>query len=280
MRLRSGRALIGVLTLATWGCGSGTPSPRQTPIRVEVVSVRDAIIHYNAQCPTTQRLRAQATIEYRSGEVKKSFDAAIYLETLDRKVRLRGDAYFVTIFDMTFSEGNFAVFVPSRRTLYRGAGDSFHGFALQDLTDALSPLPLPDEVGSVLIEEDPLLIMLTEVSGGEGGGELHPTQKIYLARNDFSLVRRMLYYPTGVVKSDIHYSKPVEFKSGRFPSRVVVRRPWQNIMVTLNVQKLEAPKEFKPDLFTLATPQGTKSVDLKPDVSEDIIFEAGDGNDN
>lgn len=259
------------------GCG-GISTTRRSPLRVKVHSPGEVIGSYNRQCPPPDRLRAQATIEYKSGEVKKSFDGVIYMESGGEKVRLRGDAYFVTIFDMTFVEDHFTVLVPSKNTCYRGEGDSFRGFAMQDLREALAPRPLV-ESQRVVFEEDRRQIVLTEVAAGDSD-PMRPVQRVYLSRSDLSLGRRTLYYPTGVVKSDIYYGKATDFKAGRFPSKITVNRPWQEITVTLNLQKFEIPPVFKPDLFALALPEGTKTVDLESDVSEDILFGTSDGSDN
>lgn len=271
--LRASALVACVLACSACG-GVGPAAPTPEPPKIIVRELATAVSAYNRQCPESDRLRAQTTIEYRSGKTKKSFDATIFLEISGRRLRLRADAYFVTLFDMVFYEEAFSVLVPSRNVLYRGNGESYRGFALQDLSEALRPTRLPvEEPGSVLVEQDRRMVTLTEITTNADGAVI-PEQKVYLDRESLQLVRRNLYYPNGLVKCEILYGAPSDFGAGRFASRVVMNRPWQDISVTLNVEKLESPPAFKPDLFQILPPEGTTTVDVDPRMSEDILFVA------
>ena len=254
------------------GCVATRSAPRSAPVRVVMHGLAESIARYNEQCISSDRLRAYASIEYSSEQTKKkSFNGSIYIDALSQSLRLRADAYFVTLFDLTYSEGRFSALVPSRRTMFRGEGDSFRGFAMQDLRDALLPSPLAADGAGILMEEAQREVVLTEVTKADDGA-WRPAQRVYLSRTDLSLVRRSLFYPTGVIKSDLYYSRPQDFKAGRFASRITVSRAWQEIRVTLNLEKLEIPAAFNDGLFALETPSGTKVVDIEPEMSDDILF--------
>ncbi len=271
------RRLACVLLLVSLsGCTVARKPPKVTPQIVIVHTLSEAISRYDEQCLPRDRLHAQTTIEYRSGETKRSFNAALYIDTINHKVRLRADAYFIAIFDMSFESDQFSVLVPSMKTLYKGQGDNFRGFALQDLSEALSPRLLPTTGGQILLEEDQRSVVLTEMVQSESG-EYRPNQKIFLTRPDLLLVRRSLYYPTGMLKSDLTYSRPRLFQIGTFPSRVSLTRPWQNISVILNLEKLDSPTFFNSGMFIIEIPPKTKTVDLESNMSEDILFRTSDG---
>jgi len=271
--------LLGTLVLAA-GCAGVQPrATPQGPQTIHVHTLSEAVERYNQQCPAYERLRVQSTVEYVSGATTKSFNAAIFVDAESHKVRLRADAYFISLFDMVVDGDQFTVLVPGRNMLYRGRGESFRGFALQDLSEALRPRPLaPEETAQLLFEEDSRSVVLTEMAALAEGG-YRPIQKIYLARPDLALSRRLIYYDTGVLKSELVYASPRDFGAGRFPSRVSVLRPWQNIRLTLNIEKLESPASFKPELFVSTLPAGAKTVDLEPNMSEDILFRTNDGSD-
>ncbi|MEW6368688.1 MAG: hypothetical protein AB1714_29010 [Acidobacteriota bacterium] len=275
MRLRSVGALL-LATVVSPGCVATSKVAPPAPVRVIVHGLAESIARYNEQCIISERLRAYATIEYSSLRTKKkSFNGAIYIDGLTQSLRLRADAYFVTLFDLTYLGGRFSVLVPSRRTMYRGDGDSFRGFAMQDLRDALMPRPLPPDGAGILLEETQREVVLTEVTNADGGA-LRPAQRVYLSRDDLSLARRSLFYSTGVIKSDLYYGRPQEFKAGRFPSRITVSRAWQENRVTLNLEKLDIPASFNERVFSLETPSGTKTVDIEPEMSDDILFMRGE----
>jgi outer membrane lipoprotein-sorting protein len=77
------------------------------------------------------------------------------------------------------------------------------------------------------------------------------------------VVEKVSYLPDGEIEADIQYSNYQTFPGNvSFPMKIVIKRPTENYLLEMNIEKAEINKALDASTFTLERPSGVDDVDL------------------
>jgi outer membrane lipoprotein-sorting protein len=190
------------------------------------------------------------------------------------QIRLIGQAFKVTVFDMASDGKEFRIYVPPKNKFIHGLNDQ----EIKARTDvpvslrpqhifqalAVQPLELQEDRDFLFLEEDQegkhKYYILTVVARTVTSMALQ--RKIWIDRFDLSLVRQKTFEESGKVLSDIAYSNFRDFDGGRYPGIIDFRRPQEDYSLRIRVNKGTINDSLRPEQFVLEQPPGTELIDL------------------
>jgi outer membrane lipoprotein-sorting protein len=190
------------------------------------------------------------------------------------QIRLIGQAFKVTVFDMASDGKEFRIYVPPKNKFIHGLNDQ----EIKARTDvpvnlrpqhifqalAIQPLELQKDRDFLFLEEDQegkhKYYILTVVARTVTSMALQ--RKIWIDRFDLSLVRQKIFEESGKVLSDIAYSNFRDFDGGRYPGIIDFRRPQEDYSLRIRVNKGTINDSLRPEQFVLEQPPGTELIDL------------------
>jgi outer membrane lipoprotein-sorting protein len=97
----------------------------------------------------------------------------------------------------------------------------------------------------------------------KAGAEKLPDRVITFHRNDLLPYDQTIYDDQGNPQTLIEYSNYANFSAGRYPSKVVIRRPQEGIQLVLDVERVEENVNLPPSQFEVKIPEGAQIRELK-----------------
>ncbi len=190
------------------------------------------------------------------------------------------------MFDMVSDGKDFTLWIPSKNMAFKGANTVNKKSAnqLENLRpgfflDALVVQGLdPDDLYSVVSDSETVEdtarkhlftvpeYVLSVSRRKPGSNQLTPVRVITFHREDLLPYDQDLYDSEGNLETQVSYSAYHDFGGSKYPSRVVIKRPLEDIQVVLTIDKVvENPKNppLTGDEFILKLTEGTQIQKLE-----------------
>lgn len=90
-----------------------------------------------------------------------------------------------------------------------------------------------------------------------------PVRVITFHRDDLLPSNQDMYDSEGNLESQVSYFGYKDFNGNKFPTRVVIKRPLEGIMITLTIAKVDENQKLPSDEFTVKIPDGTQIQHLQ-----------------
>ena len=98
--------------------------------------------------------------------------------------------------------------------------------------------------------------------GTEGHRDI-PVRVITFHRDDLLPYNQDLYDKEGNLESQVTYSGYRDFPTGRFPTRVVIKRPLEGVQISMTVDWVDTNVKLPAGEFTVNIPEGTQIQHLE-----------------
>lgn len=275
-----------MLPLALAGC-SLFPTTRHLPVPkapalVQTATPEQLVAQLNGRWEglknLTSTVEIQAT-ELKSSEgVEKAFPSArgYIIIGKPRMLRVYGTYFDLPIFNMASNGDRFTLVIPPKNIAIEGTStvtekspNQLENLRPDFFFDAIAVRGLdPDDSYMVSADtdtiEDPAKkhlylepeYVLTIMRHKEGSRELMPVRQVTFHRDDLRPYEQTLYDAQGNLTTIISYSSYARFDAGEYPSRVVIRRPIEGILLTLAVQRVHENVDLPADEFEVKIPSG------------------------
>lgn len=96
-----------------------------------------------------------------------------------------------------------------------------------------------------------------------GSQQLTPVRVVVFHRDDLMPYTQDIYDKDGNLETQVEYANYQDFDSVRYPSRITIKRPLEDYLVVLTVEKVVQNMELKNDQFQIKIPEGTKIKNLE-----------------
>lgn len=276
------------LSILLSGCNI-LPTTRKLPVPkapeiTQTVAPAELIDQLNQRWNSVNALTA--TVEIQASEIKSNQGVATDFPScrgyiLMRKpdmLRVVGTYFGVKIFDMAGDGKKFTLYVPSKSkaiegsyTVEKKSANQLENLRPDFFYDALIVRGLdPDDEYMVTADTDTLedakkkhLILFPEyilsiMRHKEGSKELTPVRVVTFHRDDLLPYEQDLYDNKGNLETHVTYSSYVDFGSGKFPSKVMIKRPLEGIQITLTVERVVENIKLRDDQFQIEMTEGTQ----------------------
>jgi outer membrane lipoprotein-sorting protein len=97
----------------------------------------------------------------------------------------------------------------------------------------------------------------------KSGQENLPVRSVTFHRDDMLPYDQYVYDSTGALETQIFYSSYATFSAGKYPSKVVIKRPQEGIELTLTVERVEENVDLPAGQFEVKIPEGATVRNLK-----------------
>jgi hypothetical protein len=289
-RLVCAAALVSPLLLA--GCNI-LPTTRHLPVPkapalVQTATPEELVKQLNQRWNTLNTLTA--TVEIYATELKtaeglaKDFPSCrgFILMRNPKILRVVGTYFGVKIFDMASDGNQFTLVIPSKNMAIEGSNSVTEKSSnpLENLRpdfflDAIVVRGLePDNEYMVAsdtetIEDAAKKHLYTEpeyvlsVMRPKSGNEKMPVRVVTIHREDLLPYDQDIYDSTGTLETQISYSNYADFSAGRYPSRVIIKRPLEGIQIVLTVERVEENVDLPDSQFKVDIPDNATIRKLK-----------------
>jgi len=216
-------------------------------------------------------------------------------------LRVRGSAPVVMthLFDMTSDGSHFTLYAPPKKMAAKGSakvkksamplgcdaaknsGESdttkilmnlrpgfffdammVHGFDKDDLYSVVSDsnnIEDPSRKKIYFVPEYQLNIM----HRSEAGQEIKTLRVVHFHREDLLPYQQDIYDEQSNLETQIYYSKYQDFNGVHYPSQIVIKRPQEEIQLTLRIEVVTMNAALKDDSFHFEIPVETKIIELE-----------------
>lgn len=290
---RCGGAAALVLPLLLAGCSlfpttRHLPAPR--PTTVQSATPQELVNQINQKWDALKTLTL--TVELQATETKTaegvqtvvtspSFHANILMRK-PKMLRVRGTDFGLLVFDMASDGNHFTVLDPHDNTAFEGS-DTVNEKSSNPLLNlrpdffldaiavrGLNPGNEYMVAGDSETIEDParkhLYIeqeYILSVMQPKAGPEKLPLRVITFHRDDMLPYDQDIYDSEGNMETQIRYSNYAQFSAGKFPSKVLIKRPQEGIQLVLTVDDVNENMELSDSTFQVKIPEGTIIKQLK-----------------
>jgi hypothetical protein len=258
------------------------PSLVQTATPDELVKQLNQ--HWNALNTLTATVEIYAT-ELKTAEgLEKDFPSCrgFILMRNPKMLRVVGTYFGVKIFDMASDGNQFTLIIPSKNMAIEGSNtvtekssNPLENMRPDFFLDAIVVRGLdPDNEFMVAsdtetIEDAAKKHLYTEpeyilsVMRPKSGNEKLPVRVVTFHRDDMLPYDQDIYDSTGTLETQIAYSNYANFSAGRYPSRVIIKRPLEGIQIVLTVFRVEENVDLPSKQFEVDIPDNTTIRKLK-----------------
>lgn len=200
----------------------------------------------------------------------------------DLRLQIMAPVIKTTLVDIAARGGNFELWYPRNKTLYRGEmnedlsavtlaadeADKSPRYNLAKLrpwhiTQTFFHARLASDSTLLINQEDTAIeryYVLQEI-GRSPSGELILLQKLWLERSSLSIRRKVLYDSDGAPVSEIDYRTITPLPNGAFPFDISLKRPQEGYQVQFQIKKMELDPPIRPEMFELSVPEGATVKD-------------------
>jgi outer membrane lipoprotein-sorting protein len=284
------RAAAGALALPLLllsGCMFTTrklPVPR-TPAMVQTVTPEDLVAQLNRHWAELESLNA--TVDIQASALKPKDGIAkdytsfrgIILMRKPEMLRVYGRVPVIgtRMFDMVSDGKNFTLYIPSRNKAVKGS-NSLKKKSLSQVEnlrpgfffDAMVVRGMePDEFYAVAADTDTtedaskkhLLVnpeyILNVMRRKPGSQQLYLVRVVHFHRDDMMPYQQDLYDSEGSLETQVFYAQYADYGTVRYPSTITIKRPQEDYMVVLTVEKVVRNMALTDDQFQVKIPEGT-----------------------
>ncbi len=290
------RAAAGALALPLLllsGCMFTTrklPVPR-TPAMVQTVTPEDLVAQLNRHWAELESLNA--TVDIQASALKPKDGIAkdytsfrgIILMRKPEMLRVYGRVPVIgtRMFDMVSDGKNFTLYIPSRNKAVKGS-NALKKKSLSQVEnlrpgfffDAMVVRGMePDEFYAVAADTDTtedaakkhLLLtpeyILNVMRRKPGSQQLSLVRVVHFHRDDMMPYQQDLYDSEGALETQVFYAQYADYGSVRYPSTITIKRPQEDYMVVLTVEKVIKDMALTDDQFQVKIPEGTTTQMLE-----------------
>jgi len=93
--------------------------------------------------------------------------------------------------------------------------------------------------------------------------ELIPERVVTISRDNLLPVQQDLYDSKGNLETQVFYYNYKDFGTGLYPTKVVIKRPLEDIQIVLTVDKVVENQKLSDGQFVLEPTEGTKIQNLE-----------------
>ncbi len=290
-RAAAAALLLPILPLS--GCLWSTrklPVPKAPPM-VQTVTPDELVAQLNQRWAALDSLVAsveiQASVLKSKEGVAKDYTSirGIILMRKPEMLRVYGRVPVIgtRAFDMVSDGKNFTLWIPSKNIAFQGSNSLRKKSAnpLENLRpgfflDAMVVRGLePDDWYAVVSDTETVedaarkhLFTVPEyvlsISRHQPGShELTPERVVTFNRDDLLPSQQDLYNSDGDLETQVFYSGYQDYGAGKYPSRVVIKRPLEEVQVVLTVEKVVENQALTEGEFVLKPTEGTKIQNLE-----------------
>jgi hypothetical protein len=289
----SAAALVLVLPFVMSGCSYFIPTKRHLPVpkapaNVQTVTPDELVKQLNQRWDALNSLTA--TVEIQATETKSAEGVATDFPSchgniLMRKpqmLRVLGRYFGALIFDMASDGSHFRLVIPTKNLVFEGSNTAKQKMAnpLENLRpdfflDAIVVRGLkPDDEYMVTNDTETVedaakkhLYTVPEyvlnVMRPKAGPEQLPVRVITFHRDDLLPYDQEVYDSHGNPETLIDYSNYADFSAGKYPSKIVIKRPQEGIQLVLSVEEVHENVNLTDSQFNVKIPEGAKIQVLK-----------------
>jgi hypothetical protein len=290
-RLASAAALLFPLLLT--GC-SLLPTTRKLPVPKapsieQVAAPEELVARLNKRWTDLESLTA--TVEIQASEIKVKEGIAkgsptFHGHILMRKpemLRVLGSYFGVKAFDTASDGKDFTLFMPTKSKAVKGSNalkkkslNQFENLRPGFFLDALAVRGLsPDDLYTVTEEaitvEDAARkhfysvpeYVLNISRRKANSQELMPERVVRFHRDDLRPYQQDIYDSQGNLETQVFYSAYQDFGSSRYPGKVTIKRPLEELEIVLSVEDVKENVQLTDDQFQIKIPDGTQIQNLE-----------------
>jgi outer membrane lipoprotein-sorting protein len=281
------------LSILLAGCSYFLPTKRhlpvpRTPEAVQTVSSDDLVKQLNDRWESLNSLTAtaeiQATQEKSDTGIATDFPSfrSFIIMQKPSKLHVVGQFFGKGIFDMVSDGNRFTIVMPTRNTVVEGTNDMHEKSAnsLENLRpdffldaivirglDADDEFMVASDTETVADAANKHLFIEPEyilsVMRRKTGHEIQPVRTITFHRDDMLPYDQYVYDKNGALETQIFYSNYQTFSAGKYPSKVVIKRPQEGITLVLSVIQVHQNVDLTADQFEVKIPEGSTIKTLK-----------------
>jgi outer membrane lipoprotein-sorting protein len=96
-----------------------------------------------------------------------------------------------------------------------------------------------------------------------GSQQLTPVRVVVFRRDDLLPYQQDLYDSEGNLETQVDYANYRDFGSGKYPSKVTIKRPLEEYQLVLTVERVQENMTLTDDQFQIKLPEGTKIQNLE-----------------
>jgi outer membrane lipoprotein-sorting protein len=294
LRAPAAALLFPVLLLS--GCVWTTrklPVPK-APSIVQMVTPSDLVVRLNQRWAALDSLNA--TVEIQASMLKSKEGVAKDYTTFRGHILIRKPEMLrvlgqvpvlgTRMFDMVSDGKDFTLWIPSKNMAFKGANtlkkksaNQWENLRPGFFLDALVVQGLdPDDLYSVVADSETVEdaarkhlftvpeYILSISRRKPASNQLTPVRVITFHREDLLPFEQDLYDGEGNLETQVSYSAYQDFGGSKYPSKVVIKRPLEDIQVVLTIDKVvENPRNppLTEDEFVLKLTEGTQIQNLE-----------------
>jgi outer membrane lipoprotein-sorting protein len=96
-----------------------------------------------------------------------------------------------------------------------------------------------------------------------GSQQLLPVRKIFFHREDLQPYEQDIYDSDGIMETQVLYDNYQNFDTAIYPSSIVIKRPLEELEISLTVDKINENQTLKDDQFVVTPPEGSVIQNLE-----------------
>jgi len=290
---RSALATALLLPILLSGCSYVLPTTRHLPVPkapalVQTMTPEELVNLVNQRWNALNNLTA--TVEIYATELKtskgdeKDFPSCrgYIIMQKPKMLRVAGTYFGVKIFDMASDGNHFTLVLPTKSTVIEGpdtvtekSTNPLENLRPDFFLDAIAVRGLePDDEfmvasDSETIEDASKKHLFTEpeyvlsIMRRKNDHENLPVRTVTFHRDDMLPYDQYVYSSEGVLQTQIFYSNYTTFSAGKYPSKVVIKRPQEGIQLVLSVEAVHENVDLPANEFEVKVPEGAKIQELK-----------------
>ena len=285
-RVASAGALF--LPLLLTGC-SLLPTTRKLPVpkapaTIQTVTAEELVARLNERWAAINSLTAkvefQASVSKSKEGVTTDYPSVegVILMRKPEMLRVVGHFTVVRLFDMASNGECFTLSMPREGKVLKGCGPSkqkskntwenlrpgfffdamlVRGLATDDLYSRVSDSETVEDPARKHLFTFPEYI-LTISRRKPGSQQLTPLRVVTFHREDLQPYQQDIYDDEGNVETQVFYQGYQDFEGGKFPSKVTIKRPMDEIQIVLTVEDVHENQPLTDDQFIVQIPAGSK----------------------
>jgi len=276
-----------VLPLLLAGCSYFIPTKRHLPAPKAPAVVQNAtpdelVKLVDQRWDGLNNLTIKAEVTAHTRETDEPPITCNFVLQKPKMFRAVGRDFGIKIFDMASDGAYFTLVIPAKNLAIKGSNTATEKSATEwenlrpnDFLDAVSVRGLdPDDdfmVASdtetvedaakkhLYIEPEYVLSVFRHKSGHEN----LPVRTITFHRDDMQAYDQYVYDKDGVLTTQIFYSNYTTFSAGKYPSKIVIKRPQDGLEFDLAVEQVNENVPLPDGEFDVEIPQGATVRQLK-----------------
>lgn len=284
-RFASAAGLISPLLLT--GCSYFIPVKRHLPVpkapeRIQTATAEELVKLINQRWESLNTLTA--TVEIYATDLEKDYPSCrgYILMRKPQMLRVMGTYFGGKIFDMASDGTNFTLVMPVKNLVIEGSNTvkdksasqwenlrpnffldaiAIRGLDASDDYMVSNDLETIEDAAKKHLYAEPEYVL--SVMRPKAGHEKMPLRVVTFHRDDMLPYSQDIYDSAGAVETQILYSNYADFSAGRYPSKVTIKRPQEEVQIVLSVIRVQENVDLPAGQFDVKIPGGAKIKKLK-----------------